>query len=266
MADSAELRQRKPQQTAHDDDDNDDDNDGPVETKKEIRKKIDSDDDDRFTFYIDILRVITFLTVASFGLSYVISGGQSWVWGGVRLPEYLTVDYWKEQMKGPVYMSPEELAGFDGRDPDKPVYLAINGTIYDVSARRQIYGPGGGYGFFSGKDASRAFVTGCFAEDLTPDMRGVEDMFLPVDDPDVDSYWTAEEMEEMRAAELEAARAKAHDALKHWVGFFAGNAKYKRVGYVVREEGWLEKEPRRELCAQALKSRPKRKIPGDEKQ
>ena len=46
--------------------------------------------------------------------------------------------------------------------------------MYDVSANRRMYGPGGGYGFFSGKDAARAFVTGCFKEDLTHDIRGLD--------------------------------------------------------------------------------------------
>lgn len=160
-------------------------------------------------------------------------------------------------------MTPEELSAYDGTDPSKPVYLAINGTIYDVSARREVYGPGGSYGFFSGRDASRAFVTGCFQEDLTPDMRGAEELYLPVDNPEVDSYWTPEELAEIRAAELEAARKQAWDALHHWVSFFAKSPKYKRVGYVAREDGWLDKQPRRELCPRAQKGRPKRKAPKD---
>jgi len=47
---------------------------------------------------------------------------------------------------------------------------------------------------FAGADASRAFVTGCFKEDRKPDMRGVEEMYLPLDDPEVDGLYSAEEM------------------------------------------------------------------------
>src|SRR5205814_4778334 len=65
---------------------------------------------------------------------------------------------------------------YDGTNPDLPIYLAINGTIFDVSASRHIYGPGGSYHFFAGHDATRAYVTGCFTEDITPDLRGVEEM------------------------------------------------------------------------------------------
>ncbi len=50
----------------------------------------------------------------------------------------------------------EQLKEFDGSNPDKPVYLAIKGTIFDVSANRQMYLPGQGYSLFAGKDASKA--------------------------------------------------------------------------------------------------------------
>lgn len=163
--------------------------------------------------------------------------------------------------RGPIYLSPEELSAYDGQDPDKPLYLAINGTIYDVSNGRRIYGPGGSYNYFAGVDAARAYVTGCFAEDRTPDMRGVEEMFLPLDDPETDDHWSRPELQRMRVKELERAKEKAHDALKHWVDFFANSNKYTKVGYVAKPEGWLEALEPRELCAQAQKGRSKRKVP-----
>jgi len=43
-----------------------------------------------------------------------------------------------------------------------------------------MYGPGGAYGFFSGKAAARAFVTGCFKDDLTHDIRGLDPTQLAV--------------------------------------------------------------------------------------
>lgn len=155
-------------------------------------------------------------------------------------------------------MTLKELAAYDGTDASKPVYLAINGTIYDVSAGRHIYGPGGGYHYFAGVDAARGFVTGCFAEDRTADMRGVEDMFLPLDDPEIDAQWTTAEMEEQKKRELSVAKQKVHDALKHWVDFFGKSKKYHKVGYLKRDKNWLDKEPRRELCAPAQQGRHKR--------
>lgn len=149
---------------------------------------------------------------------------------------------------------------YDGRDPEKPLYLAINGTIYDVSSGGRMYGPGGSYNVFAGRDAARGFVTGCFAEDQTADLRGLEEMFLPLDDDEVDKYFTTAEMDKMREREMATAKEKAHAALKHWVDFFAKSKKYHRVGYVSRDQGWLEKLPRRKLCAQAQNGRQKRKL------
>lgn len=51
--------------------------------------------------------------------------------------------------------------------------MAINGRVYDVSAGPSYYGKGGSYSFFSGKDAARAYITGCFETDLIPDLRGL---------------------------------------------------------------------------------------------
>lgn len=108
-------------------------------------------------------------------------------------------------------------------------------------------------------------MTGCFAEDRTADMRGVEEMFLPIEDPEVNKHFSAAELEEMRQKEREEADRKMHDALKHWVQFFRNHKKYRNVGRVKRRIDWLEKEPKRKLCKQAQEGRPRRKIPGDKK-
>ncbi|KAF2861355.1 cytochrome b5, partial [Piedraia hortae CBS 480.64] len=63
-------------------------------------------------------------------------------------------------------LTPSELKLYNGSSTTLPIYLALNKTIYDVSSNRDTYGPGGPYGFFAGRDASRAFVTGCFESDL----------------------------------------------------------------------------------------------------
>ena len=48
------------------------------------------------------------------------------------------------------------------------------GQVFDVSKAPQFYGPEGGYGFFAGRDASRAFVTGDFDEEgLIDDVAGL---------------------------------------------------------------------------------------------
>ncbi|KAK4051205.1 hypothetical protein OIV83_003027 [Microbotryomycetes sp. JL201] len=50
----------------------------------------------------------------------------------------------------------EELKKYDGSNPDLGIYVAIKGTVFDVSAKKDMYGPGCGYNIFTGKDASVA--------------------------------------------------------------------------------------------------------------
>ncbi|KAI0124868.1 hypothetical protein BJ170DRAFT_597719 [Xylariales sp. AK1849] len=235
------------------------DSEAPIE-KPTTKARVRSEDD--YSPWLDVLRVLTFLLVASAGLSYLISSGESFTWGMKHPPKYLRTNWWKEQLKGPVNLTPAELAQYDGSDDTKPIYLAINGTIYDVSANKRTYGPGGSYHVFAGVDAARGFVTGCFGEDRTADMRGVEDMYIPVDDPEVDKHYTAAELEALKKTELADASKRVHEGLSHWVNFFKNSPKYPRVGHVKRQKNWLDKEPRRKLCDQAAKGRPKRKVPG----
>jgi hypothetical protein len=66
------------------------------ETKTKRRKSRVEDDDD-YTPWVDILRVLSFLFVVSCGLSYVISNGESFFWGMKNKPKYMRVDWWKSQ-------------------------------------------------------------------------------------------------------------------------------------------------------------------------
>ncbi|RGP62514.1 membrane steroid-binding protein 2 [Fusarium sporotrichioides] len=265
MADESTLRQRKPQPKNDSESEVSQPSTPTKKGKKTSSTKADQDATwDGYSPYLDILRVISFLFVASMGLSYVISGGESYWWGHKNKPEWMTQKFYKELILGPpppTYMTLEELSLYDGRDPDRPILLAINGTIYDVSPGRRMYGPGGSYSYFAATDAARGFVTGCFAEDQTADLRGYEETFLPIDNPEIDSYWTPEELAELKVKELEEAKQKAHATLKHWVDFFANNKKYSKVGYVQRDPDWLEKEKPKKLCDQAQKSRKTRKVP-----
>lgn len=81
-----------------------------------------------------------------------------------------------------------ELKIFDGRDKELPIYLAYLGVVYDVTRGQRHYGPGGSYSFFSGVDATRAFVTGQFNE------TGLVD---DIDDLSVDSYSSLKEWSDL---------------------------------------------------------------------
>ena len=61
-------------------------------------------------------------------------------------------------IKPPCYdpITVQELSKFDGSYPQLPIYVAIKGLVYDVSAKRDMYGPGKSYNVFTGKDASCA--------------------------------------------------------------------------------------------------------------
>ncbi|GBN88596.1 Neuferricin [Araneus ventricosus] len=62
-------------------------------------------------------------------------------------------------------LTSEELKSYDGGPDSKGLYLAILGEVFDVQKGAQHYKPGGGYGFFAGKDATRAYITGDFSEE-----------------------------------------------------------------------------------------------------
>ena len=73
----------------------------------------------------------------------------------------------------------EELSAYDGKDPNKPLLMAIKGQIYDVSRSRMFYGPGGPYALFAGRDASRALALMSFdTKDLTGNIEGLSNSEL----------------------------------------------------------------------------------------
>ncbi|KIY71763.1 cytochrome b5 [Cylindrobasidium torrendii FP15055 ss-10] len=95
-----------------------------------------------------------------------------------------------------------QLAEFDGSRPGRPIYLAIDGEVYDVTNGRA-YQPGGSYNHFAGTDAARAFGTGCFQTHRTHDLRGLTE------------------------AELKG--------VNHWKEFYRDHKDYRKVGRVLHK-------------------------------
>lgn len=64
----------------------------------------------------------------------------------------------------------KELEEYDGSDPSRPIYVSIKGDVFDVTRKRDVYGKGGSYNIFAGKDGSRALgMSSLKPEDAVPD-------------------------------------------------------------------------------------------------
>jgi len=124
-----------------------------------------------------------------------VTGSMTWGYTG-KWVQWRT--YWPQ---GERVFSEMELARYDGTDPELPIYLGLDGLVFDVSASRRIYGPGGSYSHFAGIDGARAFSTGCFKIHRTHDLRGLGEQELA--------------------------------SIEHWKQFFLNSEKYFKVGKVV---------------------------------
>ncbi|KAF3940132.1 Neudesin [Dactylella cylindrospora] len=168
--------------------------------KKSKSKHHYKDEDDVKFGVTDLLRIIAGTILFSCMVSYFVIG-DSYTWGQDKVIKR----YWKKirmTWYTPIYMDEATLALYNGTDETLPIYLSINGTIYDVTEGRSKYGPGGGYSFFAGRDASRAYITGNFKDDLTWDLSGID-------------------------------QERIDQSLGHWARFFANHETYTFVGYLV---------------------------------
>ncbi|BGO93998.1 hypothetical protein NBRC10512_003630 [Rhodotorula toruloides] len=148
-----------------------------------------------------LLNWLMIALVTNLALSRAVT--QSWTWG--------YEGKWANPRKirdlvfpsPPLTLSESQLALHDGSNPSRyPLYIAIDGDVYDVSdGGMRNYGPGGAYSAFAGRDAARAFVTGCFKTHLTHDLRGLSEGDLEI--------------------------------VENWKSFYAKHAKYRYVGRVV---------------------------------
>ena len=220
---------------------------------------IDADDevedlDLRIISPLDILRVFITLIFATTLLSYYLTGGKSFLFN--YNPWFLNTSKLSHWWSGPLLLTPAQLALYNGTDPSQPIYLAINSTVFDVTAGKHTYGPGGSYEVFAGRDATRAFVTGCFLEDRTGDLRGAEGIYIPIeDDPDEEISSPARKLRAEK--ERREAKKRVLQEVNKWEEFYRNHKKYFEVGALIGVEEDTGDAPT--LCEPAEKGRPKRK-------
>ena len=124
-----------------------------------------------------------------------------------------------------------ELARNVGDPPGSPIWVSITGQVFDVSSGAKHYGPNGGYRFFAGQDATRAFHTGDFSEHgLVSSVHGLGDVAML--------------------------------SLEEWAGFYRSDGDddsdekkgYKQVGYLVGGY-WYEEEAGTGVSSEYLDTR-----------
>ncbi|KAI8321315.1 cytochrome b5 [Martensiomyces pterosporus] len=77
------------------------------------------------------------------------------------------------------------LKEYSGQDESKPILLALNGKVYDVTTGRGFYGPGGSYSVFAGRDCTRGLAIGSLKPE---DLPTEDDVFVTQETLD-ESLW-----------------------------------------------------------------------------
>ncbi|KAG8975359.1 hypothetical protein FRB90_009550, partial [Tulasnella sp. 427] len=88
-----------------------------------------------------LLKVLVLALLMALYAGYFVMGDPFWGYEN----KWLTARHWASLIPdGTQKMYTESmLAKYDGTDPEKPLLLALDGIVYDVSEGRRTYGPGG---------------------------------------------------------------------------------------------------------------------------
>ncbi|RDB20546.1 Membrane-associated progesterone-binding protein 4 [Hypsizygus marmoreus] len=168
-----------------------------------------------------IIKFLVYLLIFTALAGKFITGSYTWEYES-RWTQLKT--YWPTNQR---LFSERLLAQHDGSVPGRPIYLAIDGDVYDVS-KGKAYQPGGSYAILAGVDAARAFGTGCFKDHRTHDTRG------------------------MSESELRS--------LNHWKKFYRDHKDYVKIGRVshppIDPSSPIPKhcDPKKEAAAQAARN------------
>ncbi|KAG6850167.1 hypothetical protein H0H93_000294 [Arthromyces matolae] len=142
---------------------------------------------------LGLLKFVLYLVLISALAGKFFTGSYTWEYES-KWTQLKT--YWPTDQR---LFSERLLAEHDGSVPERPIYLAIDGDVYDVSTGAA-YQPGGSYAILAGVDAARAFGTGCFKTHRTHDLRGLSEREL--------------------------------NSVAHWKKFYAEHKDYVKIGRV----------------------------------
>lgn len=139
-------------------------------TNQQQEETHDPEDDEPVHFsFFDIIRMLAGLSIAMLLISSYFTNSLTFGYNGKLIDPHF-IHY--QIFGSTVNLTEAELALYNGTDPELPLYVAINGTVFDVSSSRGIYGPKGSYSFFAGIDCGRALATNCLNH-LTHDIRDI---------------------------------------------------------------------------------------------
>lgn len=87
----------------------------------------------------------------------------------------------EEETDPPRNFTTEQLVYFNGEEDEKtgevkPVYLSVNGIVFDVSDGRNFYGPDGPYASFAGRECGVALAKMSFDTEHLDDLAGCKDL------------------------------------------------------------------------------------------
>jgi predicted heme/steroid binding protein len=92
----------------------------------------------KISYFLLALLAVMIIIIAYFAINYSINSKITTVSTANNLPN----------------ISLQALKEFNGDDDSKPIYIGLNGKVYDVSAGREFYRSDGPYHYLAGKDSS----------------------------------------------------------------------------------------------------------------
>jgi hypothetical protein len=97
------------------------------------------EEEDSWSPFVDAFRVLAFLLLASAGLSYLVSGGETWTWGLKTRPKFADLDWWKAQfvctVTPPPPTPPLHLNLCLGRTDVQPLCRPTNANCHSSAVR-----------------------------------------------------------------------------------------------------------------------------------